>query len=168
MKFLMKQFESCQINKESLNEENKMKAAIIYKSIHHGNTKKIAEVMAKTLEADLIDLKDADPDIVKEYDLIGFGSGIYYYRPHKKLRKFIEELETVENKKAFTFITSGNGKPNKWLNKKLASKGFEVIDDFNCKGFDTYGPMKLVGGHNKGKPDQEDFDNAKNFVNNLK
>jgi flavodoxin len=80
-----------------------MKTAIIYKSIHHGNTKKIAEVMAKSLEADLMDLKDANPDMIKEYDLIGFGSGIYYYRPHKKLRKFVEGLDNVENKKAFTF-----------------------------------------------------------------
>jgi flavodoxin len=32
-------------------EEFKMKTAIIYKSIHHGNTKKIAEVMADALRA---------------------------------------------------------------------------------------------------------------------
>lgn len=48
-----------------------MKTAIIYKSIHHGNTKKIAEVMANTLEADLFDLKDFNHDMIKEYDLIG-------------------------------------------------------------------------------------------------
>ena len=64
-----------------------MKTAIIYKSVHRGNTKKIAEAMAEPLEADLFDLKDANNDIIKEYDLIGFGSGIYYYRPHKKLKK---------------------------------------------------------------------------------
>ncbi len=144
-----------------------MKTAIIYKSIHHGNTKKIAEAMAKTLEADLIDLKDVNHDIINEYDLIGFGSGIYYYRPHKKLRKFVESMDNVESKKAFTFITSGNGKPNKWLNEKLSDKGFEVMDDFYCKGFDSYGPLKLVGGHNKGKPDEEDLKNAKNFANSL-
>lgn len=147
-----------------------MKTAIIYKSIHHGNTKKVAEVMAQPLKADLIDLKDAGPNIINEYDLIGFGSGIYYYRPHKKLRKFIEDLDNVENmeKKAFTFITSGNGKPNKWLNEKLTKKGFEVLGDFVCKGFDTYGPLKLVGGHNKGQPNEQDLKNAENFAKNLK
>jgi flavodoxin len=106
--------------------------------------------------------------MIKEYDLIGFGSGIYYYRPHKKLRKFVEGLDNVENKKAFTFITSGNGKHNKWLNEKLSKKGFEVLDDFVCKGLDTYGPLKLVGGHNKGQPNEEDLKNAGNFANNLK
>lgn len=144
-----------------------MKTAIIYKSIHHGNTKKIAVMMAKSLEADLINLKDANPDMINDYDLIGFGSGIYYYRPHKKLRKFVEGLDNVENKKAFTFITSGNGNPNDWLNKKLSKKGFEVLGDFFCKGFDTYGPMKLIGGLNKGQPNENDLKNAENFAKGL-
>lgn len=146
-----------------------MKTAIIYKSIHHGNTKKVAETMARALKADLIDLKDAKPEIINEYDLIGFGSGIYYYRPHKKLRKFIEGLNNIENrnKKAFTFITSGNGKPNKWLNENLTKKGFEVLGDFTCKGFDTYGPLKLVGGHNKGQPNEKDLKDAENFAKEL-
>ena len=145
-----------------------MKTAIIYKSIHHGNTKKIAEAMADTLEADLFDLKDANTNIIKEYDLIGFGSGIYYYRPHKKLRKFVEELDNVENKKAFHFSTSGNGKYNNWLEKKLSRKGFEIIGEFHCKGLDTYALSKLIGGINKGKPDEEDLKNAENFANSLK
>lgn len=88
-----------------------MKTAIIYKSIHHGNTEKIAEVMANTLEAELFDLKDANKDIIKEYDLIGFGSGIYFLKPHKKLRSLIEGLDIVENKKAFVFSTSGTEDP---------------------------------------------------------
>lgn len=145
-----------------------MKTAIIYKSIHHGNTKKIAEVMSNTLKAELIDLKDASQNTIKEYDLIGFGSGIYFFKPHKKLRKFVETLDNVKNKKAFVFSTSGNGKPNGWLEKKLSSKGFEIIGEFNCKGLDTYALSKLVGGINKGKPDEEDFKNAENFANSLK
>lgn len=47
--------------------------------------------------------------MVKEYDLIGFGSGIYYYRPHKDMRKFLESLDEVENKEAFTFKPVGMG-----------------------------------------------------------
>lgn len=144
-----------------------MKTAIIYKSIHHGNTKKIAEVMANSLEAELFDLKDVNQDIVKEYDLIGFGSGIYSGKPHKELMKFVEGLESVENKKAFVFTTSGRGKPNKWLGENLSRKGFEVLREFHCKGYDTYALTKLVGGISKGKPDEEDFKNAEKFVNGL-
>jgi len=145
-----------------------MKTAIIYKSIHHGNTKKIAEAMANALEADLFDLKDASPDIINRYDLIGFGSGKYFMRPHKKLRKFVEELDNVEDKKAFIFSTSGDGRSMGWLEKKLSSKGFNVLDEFYCKGFDTFGPYKLVGGMNKGKPNEKDLKNAMKFADSLK
>jgi flavodoxin len=148
----------------------KMKTAIIYKSIHHGNTKKIAEVMASSLNADLFDLKDANPDIINEYHLIGFGSGKYFTRPHKKLRRFVQELEPVENKKAFVFSTSGDGKPDKWLGKKLPSKGFQVLGEFHCKGWDTYALARIIyrGGLNKGKPDEEDLENAGKFAEGLK
>ena len=34
---------------------------------------------------------------------------------------------------------------------------------YGCPGFDTYGPFKLVGGMNKGRPNQEDIDGAVAF-----
>ncbi|MGF7117178.1 flavodoxin family protein [Methanobacterium oryzae] len=147
-----------------------MKTAIIYKSIHHGNTKKIAKTIAGSLNADIFDLKEAKEDIIKEYDIIGFGSGIYFSKPHKKLIKFIDSLSDEKTKKAFVFSTSGKKKSefNDLLKNKLSRKGFEVIGDFNCKGFDTWGPLKLIGGLNKGNPDEEDLINAKKFAESLK
>lgn len=147
-----------------------MKTAIIYKSVHRGNTKKIAEVMAEALEADLFDLKDVNHAIINDYDLIGFGSGIYYYRPHKKLRKFVEELDNVENKKAFHFSTSGDGKYFDWLEKNLSSKGFDVIGEFHCKGYYAYSIKGIISrkGLNKGIPNEEDFNNARKFAESLK
>ncbi len=147
-----------------------MKTAIIYKSIHHGNTKKIAEVMAKTLKADLFDLKDVNMDVIGKYDLIGFGSGKYFLRPHKKLRNFVEKMDDVNSKKAFVFSTSGDGKPMGWLEKNLSKKGFDVLGEFYCKGFDTYAFAKIIhrGGLNKGNPDEKDLENARNFAESLK
>ncbi len=147
-----------------------MKTAIIYKSVHRGNTKKIAETMAEALEADLFDVNDIKKDIIKEYDLIGFGSGIYYYKPHKELRKFVESMDNVENKKAFHFQTSGDGKYFDWLEKNLSKKGFEVIGEFHCKGYYAYSIKGLFSrkGLNKGKPDESDLIDAKKFVISLK
>ena len=83
-----------------------MDTAIIDKPVYHGKTKKMAEVVANSLNAELLDLKDFNPIIMEKYDLIGFDYGIYWFKPHKMLKKFIEELENVENKKVFILSTS--------------------------------------------------------------
>ncbi|MGB9936490.1 MAG: flavodoxin family protein [Methanobacterium sp.] len=147
-----------------------MKTAIIYKSVHRGNTKKIAEAMGEALGADLLDCDDVNTDIIEKYDLIGFGSRIYYYKPHKNLRKFVESMDNVENKKAFHFSTSGDGKYFDWLEKNLSKKGYEVIGEFHCKGYYAYSLKRLLSrkGLNKGKPDEKDLKNAKDFVISLK
>lgn len=147
-----------------------MKTAIIYKSVHRGNTKKIAETISDSLDADLFDLADFNHDMIKDYDLIGFGSGIYYYKPHKKLRKFVEEIEMVENKKAFHFSTSGDGKYFDWLEKNLSKKGFDVIGEFHCKGYYAYSIKGIISrkGLNKGRPNEKDFINARKFSESLK
>jgi flavodoxin len=54
------------------------------------------------------------------------------------------------------------------LRKKLLDKCFEIIGDFSCKGFDNFGPFKLIGGLNKGHPNQEDIKKAKEFARKVK
>ena len=126
--------------------------------------------MAETLKADLFDLKDVNMDVIGKYDLIGFGSGKYFLRPHKKLRNFVEKMDDVNSKKAFVFSTSGDGKPMGWLEKNLSKKGFDVLGEFYCKGFDTYAFAKIIhrGGLNKGNHDKKDLENARNFAESLK
>jgi len=55
-----------------------MNSLIIYQSIHHNNTEKIAQIMAKELNADLVKINQVKDLDVSGYDLIGFGSGIYF------------------------------------------------------------------------------------------
>ena len=50
------------------------KYLIIYESIHHGNTEKIANAMADELDATLVKSSDVKPDQIKNASLIGFGS----------------------------------------------------------------------------------------------
>ncbi len=87
-----------------------METAAINKPIHYGCTKEIAEVVAHNLEAELLDLKDFNPYEMKTYDIVGLGSKLYWFKPHKKLRKFIEELDKIENKKVFILSTSSHRK----------------------------------------------------------
>jgi len=80
-----------------------MKALIIYTSVHHGNTEKVANVMANILGASLLQVKQADASMLEQYDLIGFGSGIYFGKHHKVLLDFADRLPVLRNKKAFIF-----------------------------------------------------------------
>ena len=146
-----------------------MKTLIVYVSTHHGNTEKIAEAIGKILEAKLLKPNEADAETVSKCDLVGFGSGIYFFKHHRHLLRFVDELPEMRNKKAFVFSTSGGGSSryHQPLKKKLLEKGFEIIGEFSCKGFDTYCLFKLVGGLNKGRPNEEDLQRARSFAQKL-
>ncbi|WP_353094014.1 flavodoxin family protein [Tissierella praeacuta] len=147
-----------------------MKTLIIYASIHHGNTEKIANVMAEGLNADLMKMSKLNPKSLADYDLIGFGSGIYYGKFHKDIIKLIDNLPELLNRKAFVFSTSGQGKKsyNSSIEIGLKNKGFQIIGSFACKGYDTFGPFKVIGGIAKGRPDNDDLKNAMDFVKEIK
>ena len=76
------------------------------------------------------------------------------------------------NKKAFIFSTSANAqntpKFHSLLREKLQSKGYTIVDEFNCAGFNTWGPLKLVGGTKKDRPNAEDLKHAEEFASKLK
>lgn len=148
-----------------------MKSIVIYESIHHNNTEKIAKVISDEIGAELVNVKNfADSHKnLDDYDLVGFGSGIYYGKIHKNIKKFIETTEHMDNQKIFIFTTSGRLKED-FINKfkeLLNSNGFDVVADFSCKGFDTFGPLRLIGGINKDQPNEEDLANAKSFAEAL-
>ena len=54
-----------------------MKALVIVISIHHNNTVKIGNAIAKVLGAEIKNPQDVKPNETADYDLIGFRSGIY-------------------------------------------------------------------------------------------
>jgi flavodoxin len=151
-----------------------LKALIIYISVHHGNTEKVAKVMVNILDATLLQVRQADANMLEQYDLIGFGSGIYFGKHHESLLDFVDKLPVLTNKKAFIFSTSGLRKIpfvhnfDKPLRKKLQRKGFDIIGEFSCRGLDTYRATKLVGGVNKGRPNANDLRQAEDFASGLK
>lgn len=149
-----------------------MKTMIICFSYHHKNTEKIASVFAKTLDAEVKTPMQIDSNSLLDNDLIGFGSGISFGSHYKVLLDYVDKLPVVTGKKAFVFSTSGQtgntAKFHKKLREKLESKGFSIAGDFNCAGFDTYGFLKIVGGIQKGHPDEDDLKQAEAFAQSLK
>jgi flavodoxin len=143
-----------------------MKTLIVYMSVHHRNTEKVAKVIAEASKADIIDLNLNENVDIAGYDIIGFGSGIYFGSPHKKLIAFIKKLPQQNKKKAFVFSTSGRGAKqyNNKLETELSKIGFEVSESFSCKGFSTWGPFALIGGLGKNRPNKKDLENAVTYV----
>lgn len=43
-----------------------MKSIIIYTSVHYGNTKKVADVIARILDAELIDAREIKENLCRE------------------------------------------------------------------------------------------------------
>jgi flavodoxin len=149
------------------------KSLLILFSYHHKNTEKIAKVFAKILDAQIKTPQQTKPEEVQDYNLVGFGSGIYGAKHHESLLDLAERLPQVTNRKAFIFSTSamtGKDKATKdheMLREKLQSKGYMIIDEFQCKGFNTNSFMRFFGGMNRGRPNAEDLKNAEEFAQNL-
>ena len=146
-----------------------MKTIVIYASVHHGNTEKISKVISETLNCKMVKAETVDVTTLKDYDLIGFGSGIYAGKFHKNIVKLIDTLPNNFGKKAFVYSTSGQGKTNynSSIRSKLQEKALEIVGEFACKGFNTFGPLKLFGGINKGRPNSDDVQAAKIFAQKL-
>ena len=151
-----------------------MRSLIIVYSYHHNNTEKIAKVFGKVLDAQLRTPQEVNLEELQEYDLIGFGSGIYGARHHKLLFDLADALPQAPNGKAFIFSTGAltgekkAAKDHSLLREKLESKGYVILNDFQCKGFNTNSFLKYFGGMNKGRPNAEDLKNAEYFALNLK
>jgi flavodoxin len=149
-----------------------MKSLLILVSYHHENTKKIANVFAKVLDSQIKNPRNINPEELREYDLVGFGSGIYAAKHHKSILDLVDELPQVNDKSAFIFSTCtfkrDMTKNHSTLKKKLQSKGYKIADEFVCKGRNTNSFSRFFGGLNRGRPNTEDLKNAEEFAQKLK
>jgi flavodoxin len=146
-----------------------VKTLIICQSYHHGNTKKIADAMAAVLRADVVSPRDVDVSALDGYDLIGFGSGIAFGKHYKDLLRWVDRLPILQ-KRAFVFSTRGDRRLRSYhraLRGQLEEKGWTIVGEFSCRGFDTYGLTKLIGGVAKGRPNERDLRDAAEFARSL-
>jgi flavodoxin len=141
--------------------------AIIYASVHHGNTKKVVEAIAKECEVELIDATQVKEKDLSGFDAVGFASGIYYSKFHQSVLNFAA-VNLHQNTEVFYICTNGGNASFKSIESITKSKNAVEIGRFSCKGYDTFGPFKLIGGLAKGHPDDEDLANAVAFFKGLK
>ena len=144
-----------------------MKTAICYYSRHHGNTLKVLQAMADVGDIDLIDVTKQKAALA-DYDCVGFPSGIYGFEFQKAVVEFAHQ-QLPQSKPVFFVYTYGGAKGNgaKTMAEIAAEKNCPVLGEFSCKGFDTFGPFKLVGGIAKGHPNEKDMENARRFYQEI-
>lgn len=83
------------------------RALVIYHSLF-GNTKKVAMSLAKglqeaSIEVDCFSIDEVDIKEIPNYDLVAVGSPTHMIKPSKEMKKFLDELRTVELKGVFGF-----------------------------------------------------------------
>ena len=142
--------------------------AIIYASTHHGNTLKLVKAIAEKHSIDLIDATRKEIVDLSKYDLIGFASGIDFGKLYQSIEDFMDK-NLPENKTIFFIYTCA--KPNQRFTNSVASiakkKNANLAGEYGCKGYNTYGPWKIIGGMNKTHPNEKDITNAITFFESI-
>ena len=146
-----------------------MKTVIIFYSKHHGNTKKVLDAIAVSdSEVELVDATEKHELELSKYDRVGFASGIYYGKFAEQVLNFAK-VNLPTGKDVFFIATAGNPTKNCFnsIAEVTESKHCKELGRYICKGFDTYGPFKLVGGLQKGHPTDEEIQAAVDFYKAL-
>jgi flavodoxin len=149
-----------------------------------GSTAKVATAIAQELKAPLVTIGEtASPEAAtfSTCKLVGFGSGIFEGRNDAALIAFAEGMPPSPGTKAFIFSTCGapagivkdeaireSMRENHLaLRTALETKGFELVGEFSCPGFNDNSFLKLIGGFNKGRPDSSDLERARLFAREI-
>lgn len=128
--------------------------------------------MAEVLHADIREPEQVDPATLRQYGIIGFGSGIFWWSHHPRLRRFIERLPQGDGITAFVFTTAHMGRSQSlpWqasLDAILRNKGYDVIGSFACEGTDPWVPQRLIPGLYHAHPDDADLERARRFAEHV-
>jgi len=144
-----------------------MKVVIAYYSQHHGNTKKLLNAIKELGDVKLINVIECKEADLSEYDMIGFASGIYFGKFSKAVLEFARN-NLPSQKRVFLINTYGvKGDYTKEMKQIIAEKSCQLLGTYGCRGFDTFGPFKLVGGIAKGHPDESDLKGAAEFFKEI-
>lgn len=144
------------------------KIAIIYASTHHGNTKKLIDAISGKFNLTPIDAMQHPHADLTDYDLIGFASGINFGRFYDSVERFLRDNLPM-NKQIFFLYTCAMAKDSftKSVRSEAQKRDAVILGEYGCRGFNTYGPWKLIGGMNKGHPTEDEIAGAVHFVGNL-
>lgn len=107
-----------------------MKTAVRYYS-RSGNTKAVAEAIAKAADVSAVSVDSADAAIQEPVDVLFIGGALYAYGIDSHLKDFLKTLKKSDVKKAVVFSTSWISKHAiDIIKKELGEKGIQTVDEF--------------------------------------
>ena len=121
-----------------------MEALVLYDSTY-GNTKEVAETIAKQLNTTAVHVEKVSEKSLKEVDLLIIGSPIIGWRPSEKMAMFLSNLPDLDGVRAAAFDTrmvvwySGDA-VNK-MAKKLSDANAVVVGTEKFIVLDKEGPL---------------------------
>lgn len=146
---------------------------IFYCSEHHGNTEKLVKELCKNCQdMEAVSLMDQEVETIdlSVYDTVGFASGVYMAKPHHLLLKYIEEhKDQLHDKNIALILTSGSNQESygRWFISYVSERGLRTAGCYQCKGWDTYGFWKYIGGIAKKHPNQKDVAAGQKFLSSV-
>jgi len=153
------------------------KTLIVLASYHHRNTEKIAVVISKALDAVIrapgrlvpthfrpmtcwaLALESTAPVIMRPYS----------DSPNDCPSRRKEGVYLLHVWSAYDRCDTGLcGKESFASQSTLEARGFTIVDESGCPGFNTNSFLKVFGGLNKGRPNADDLANARSLALGLK
>ena len=146
-----------------------------------GSTAKVAKAIAEELGARVVGPDQVNGARFGDFALVGFGSGIFHGAHHAGLLALADRLPPAPHAKAFLVSTCGmparfarpdvladySSRNHEALREKLRAKGYDIVGEFGCPGFNDNKFLKLFGGLNRGRPNAADLGSARAFAKGL-
>jgi len=134
-----------------------------------GYTRKVAErirdgIIEATGQCDLKNLSEVDTASLMQYDLIGLGCPVYYYKEPFNISDFIDNLPDLKNRHWFVFCTHGSvmGTTLVSMSERLKRKNALVVG-YHHTYAEATAPFFTVLVPTSGHPDKFEYDQAQAF-----
>ena len=140
---------------------------IVYASHHHRNTEKLVAHLAQQFRITAVNAEEVSHVNFASYDLIGFASGIDFGRFYPQVTDLAGMLPPGKRVYALYTCAKDQEKYGSEIETIAAERGCTYVGKYGCKGYNTYGPWKIVGGMNRTHPDANELAEACAFYEKL-
>jgi ferredoxin len=116
-------------------------------------------------DCELAELTKTDPSNPGDFDLLGIGCPVFYFKEPFNVADFMDALPPVHEKHAFVFITHGATPAGTlaYMWERLANKGYHVLGAHGSYADSHQIPIYPYPTHTTGHPDKQDHNEARAF-----